>query len=73
MAIEWPQIEHKGVFALENAVKEAVTASQFLVEIDGNLMVIRMAAVKYIEVIPAPEKLPDGVVRKGRRVDGVMT
>jgi len=69
LAMEWPKLAPKGVFALENAVQKAVTASQFLVEVEGNLRVIQMANVKFIEVIPAPERLPDGVIRNARRVE----
>jgi hypothetical protein len=36
------------------------------VEVEGNLLVIPMRNVKYVELIPAPEQLPDGVIRNAR-------
>lgn len=69
LTLEWPKQVPKGVFALETAVAKAVASQQFTVEADGNLVVIQMANVNFIEVIPAPEKLPDEVIRHGRRVD----
>ena len=46
-------------------VQKALDANQLAIEIDGELFVIPMNNVKYLQVNPAPEKLPDSVIRCG--------
>jgi hypothetical protein len=48
-------------------VKRALEADRLLLEVEGDLILIPIRSVKYIEVSPAPEQLPAGVLRKARR------
>jgi hypothetical protein len=48
------------------AVKRAIDADKLVLEVDGNLLVIPIKSVKYIQVSPAPAHLPAGVLRKAR-------
>jgi hypothetical protein len=44
-------------------VQKALDANQLAIEIDGELFVIPMNNIKYLQVNPAPRKLPDTVIR----------
>jgi hypothetical protein len=69
LTLELPKQAPKGLFALETALDNAITAPQLAVEVGGKLVVIQMANVKYIEVSPCPERLPERVLRSARQVD----
>jgi len=44
-------------------LKEALDASQLLVEADGALIVIPVGSIKYLQCFPAPKKLPAHAIR----------
>lgn len=48
-------------------VRKAMDSDKLSFEIDGDLLVIPMRNVQYVQVTPAPESLPPGVL-KGARV-----
>ena len=50
---------------IANRVQKALDANQLAIQIDGELLVIPMTNVKYLQVNPAPEKLPETVIRNG--------
>ena len=50
---------------IASRVQKALDANKLAIEIDGELFVIPMNNVKYLQVNPAPEKLPDTVIRSG--------
>ena len=50
---------------IASRVQKALDSNQLAIEIDGELFVIPMSNVKYLQVNPAPEKLPDSVIRCG--------
>jgi len=50
---------------IANRVQKALDANQLAIELDGELFVIPMNNIKYLQVNPAPEKLPDSVIRGG--------
>lgn len=49
-------------------VKKAIDSEKLVLEVEGDLIVIPMKAVKYVRVSPAPDSLPQGVLRKARLV-----
>ncbi len=51
---------------IASTVKKAIDADKLLLEADGDLLVIPIASVKYIQVSPAPSQLPSGVLRQAR-------
>jgi len=53
---------------LASNVKKALEADTLALEVQGALIVIPMRNVKYIQVTPAPEALPQGVIRNARLV-----
>jgi hypothetical protein len=50
---------------IANRVQKALDANQLAIELDGELFVIPMNNIKYLQVNPTPEKLPDSVIRGG--------
>lgn len=44
-------------------VRKALEADKITVEAQGDLLVIPMRNIKYIQVSPAPDELPQGVLR----------
>jgi hypothetical protein len=49
-------------------IEEALKAEHLLVEFEGKLVVYPFNCVKAIEVSPAPEKLPRGVLKNAHLV-----
>ena len=49
--------------ALDRATLEALEARKLVIEAEGALIVIPFENVKYLQVYPAPKKLPAGVIR----------
>jgi len=47
-------------------VKKAIDADKLVLEVDGDLLVIPIKSVKYIQVSPAPAHLPSGILRNAR-------
>lgn len=45
-------------------VKRAIDSDKLVLEVDGDLLVIPMRSVKYVQVSPAPAHLPSGVLRR---------
>jgi hypothetical protein len=66
LALEWPKQDMQGHVFLSEALRTAVEADRLMVEVEGNLVVIQMRNVKYIELLPVPEHLPQGVLRSAR-------
>jgi hypothetical protein len=64
--LEWPKQDTKGCVFLSEAIRKAIESERLLVEVEGNLLVIPMRNVKYVELIPVPEQLPEGVIRNAR-------
>jgi hypothetical protein len=46
-------------------VQKALDANQLAIEIDGELFVVPGNNIKYLQVNPAPEMLPDTVIHGG--------
>jgi hypothetical protein len=44
-------------------IKEALEARHLVLEAEGSLILIPLENVKYIQISPAPKKLPAGVIR----------
>ena len=51
------------VFLLE-AIRKAIEARQLLVAAGGKLLIIQTTNVKYVELDPAPDQFPEGVIRR---------
>jgi len=61
--LEFPQQVADGDASAAAKLKEAFEARHLVLEAEGALIVIPFDNVKYLQVYPAPKKLPAGVIR----------
>lgn len=61
--LEFPQQVADGDASAAAKVKEALEARHLVLEAEGALVVIPLENVKYLQVYPAPKKLPANVIR----------
>jgi hypothetical protein len=61
--LEVPQQVADTDVAAAAKLKEALEARHLLIQAEGALVVIPFENVKYLQVYPAPKKLPAGVIR----------
>jgi hypothetical protein len=57
-----PPHHEDNVFSSVAAIKKGIESHQIAAVIDGKLVVVPSTAIQYIEVSPAPENLPSGVL-----------
>ena len=50
---------------MASMVEKALDAKQLAIDVGGELMVVPVNNIKYLQVYPTPEKLPDTVIRGG--------
>ncbi len=62
-SFEYPQQAGHDQAAIVANVKKAIDSERLVLEADGDLIVIPMRSVKYVQVSPAPRHLPSGVLR----------
>ena len=48
---------------MASRIQKALDANQLAIEVDGEMFVVPMSNVKYLQITPVPEKLPDSVIR----------
>ena len=66
LTLSWPRQGRSDAATNVSNVKAALEADQIVAEVDGSLLVIPFRNIKYVQVTPAPEKLPAGVLRGAR-------
>ena len=54
---------------LTKRVQQAIEARQLAMELDGQLFVIPMDNVKYLQASPCPDELPETVILGGALID----
>ncbi len=54
---------------LAKRVQEAIDSRQLAIEMGGQLYVIPMSNVKYLQMSPSPDELPETVIRGGTLKD----
>ena len=69
MSLSWPRQAGIDPTTIATSVKTALDNDKIMVEIDGTLLVIPTRNIKYLQLSPAPEKLPAGVVLGARVVE----
>ena len=50
-------------------VQKALDANKLAIEINGELFIIPMNNVKYLQVTPAPEKMPETIIHGGSLIN----
>lgn len=61
--LEFPQQLADNDASAAAKIKEALEARHLVLEAEGALILIPLDNVKYLQVYPAPKKLPAGVIR----------
>jgi hypothetical protein len=61
--LEFPQQVADSDVAAAAKLKEALEARHLVIQAEGALIVIPFESVKYLQIYPAPKKLPAGVIR----------
>ncbi len=69
MALRYPKQSGNDPATIAANVRKALEADRLLVEVDGNLLFIPLANVKYLQVSPAPDVLPPNALRNARVTD----
>jgi len=50
-------------------IKKTLNQNQLILEVEGTMFTIPFVNVKYIQIYPCPEKLPDTAIRGAKLVD----
>lgn len=61
--LEFPQQVADSEATAAARIQEALEARHLVLEAEGALVVIPFESIKYLQVHPAPKKLPAGVIR----------
>jgi hypothetical protein len=62
----YPRQSGKDQAAIVANVRKAIDSERLVLEADGDLVVIPIRSVKYVQVSPAPPHLPAGILREAR-------
>ena len=68
LSCEFPKQSEDPMRVLRN-VRRAMESDKIALELEGQLLLVPTANVKYLSVSPSPDPLPEGVVRGGVLVD----
>jgi hypothetical protein len=68
LTLEWPKKMDDSARELAAILREAAGIAQFPAEVDGKVVIIQMANVKYVEISPAPQHLPIEWIRGAHEV-----
>ena len=68
LSVRYPRLTGMDRTGIAAAVKRALDAEKVIVEVDGDLLIIPMKNVKYFHLTPAPDHIPQGVIRNGRLI-----
>ena len=63
MTLSWPKQAGEDASMIAMSVRKALEQDKLAIEVDGELIVIPMQNVKYIQITPAPSELPKGVLK----------
>ena len=66
ITFEYPRQSGTDQAAIVNTVKKAIESERLVLEVDGDLVVIPIRSVKYVQVSPAPPHLPSGILKRAR-------
>jgi hypothetical protein len=67
MTLKWPRKTEEAT-TISSRIKAALELDKLMVEVDGDMLIIPMRNIKYIQITPAPITLPEGVIRGAKVV-----
>jgi hypothetical protein len=62
LMLRWPRQAGSDPVEIAVTVRKALESDRIMAEVEGRLLIIPVRNIKYIEVSPAPQKLPKGVL-----------
>jgi len=62
LTLRWPRLGGNDPSEITATVKKALESDKIVAEVEGRLLIIPVRNIKYIQVSPAPPKLPKGVL-----------
>jgi hypothetical protein len=63
LSLRYPRQMGKNSLGVADQVRKALESERLFVEVKGTLLLIPLHQVRYVEITPAPDSLPPGVVR----------
>jgi hypothetical protein len=66
IVLEYPKQAGEDPTTIASNVRKALESDKIVLEAQGDLMIIPVRNIKYIQVSPAPDELPKGVLRNAR-------
>jgi hypothetical protein len=66
VSFDYPRQSGRDQAAIVATVQKAIASERLVLEVDGDLVVIPIRSVKYVQVSPGPPHLPAGVLRQAR-------
>lgn len=62
LTLRWPRQAGNDNIEIASTIKKALESDRIMAEVEGRLLIIPVRNIKYIEISPAPPKLPKGVL-----------
>lgn len=62
LKLSFPKQGGKDAATLAANVKKAIDADRLVFEVEGSLYIVQVRNLKYVQVSPAPEALPAGII-----------
>jgi hypothetical protein len=66
IVFQYPKQAGEDPATIASNVRKALESDKIVLEAQGDLMIIPVRNIKYIQVSPAPDELPKGVLRNAR-------
>ena len=67
MLVEY--IREEEVSSIATRIEKAIESNEVLIELEDRLLVVPLNNLKYIEITPAPPKLPKFTIRHARLIE----
>jgi hypothetical protein len=68
ISLSWPRVEGDPA-TIASKVRSALEGDRLKVDVGGHFLLIPIQSIKYIQLTPGPQVLPDGVVKGAQIVD----
>lgn len=69
MTLTWPQQAGEDPNIIAMNVRKALDQDKLAMEVDGDLIIIPMENIKYIQITPAPSELPQNVLKRAHFIE----
>ncbi len=66
--MEFEYVREDEVTNIATRIEKAIESNEVLIELEDRLLVVPLNNLKYIEIVPAPPKLPKFTIRHARLI-----